>query len=304
MTPEEKLMTARCRLLTVSPWYGHIGMQIHWSKSDFSWVPPDQIKTMGVRAARGRIECHWHPGFVESRTVPQLFGAIQHEIEHLVRMHLARYSSKYDQLLWNLAIDMCVNGREANPRIGCLEGDHLTLPIDQDAEKVKMCWIPPDWPSDETAEYYYSKIQTSKQFCQARKQAAENTSYEGMIDDHSLWKNSEMSPDEIRQLVHDITVQAMNRSQGRIPGHLAELLKQLATPIISWRQILRQFFGHHLGGRRKTYSRRDRRRDVFGLPGISHYAAARASCIVDTSGSISSEDLEQFFAEIEAIAYV
>lgn len=112
-----------------------------------------------------------------------------------------------------------------------------------------------------------------------------------------------MSKDEIRQLIHDAAVHAASRSQGRMPGHLSDLLKQLAEPIVSWRQIMRLYLGRHLGDRRKTYSRRDRRRDLFGLPGISHHAAATASVVVDTSGSISKEDLEQFFAEIDALAY-
>ena len=124
-----------------------------------------------------------------------------------------------------------------------------------------------------------------------------------MIGDHSIWKNSELSPDVIRQIIHDSTIQAIERSQGKVPGHLSELLKQLSQPVVSWRQVLRQYFGRHLGDRRKTYSRRDRRKDSFGLPGISRHAAARVSCIIDTSGSIGHEELEQFFAEIEAISY-
>jgi len=258
------------------------------------------MKTVAVRGAKGRIECLWYPPFVGSRTIPQLYAAIQHEIEHLVRMHLARYSKKYNALLWNLAIDMCVNGLESNPRIGCLD-NKLVMPISP--EEGKLIFIPATWKSDESAEYYYSLIEKDPKFEWARKLAKKQSFYDGMVDDHSLWKKSDMSEDELRQLVKDITVQAIDRSQGRIPGHLAGLLERLNTPIISWRHMLRQYFGHHLGNRRKTYSRRDRRQDIFGLPGISHHAAAKVSVIVDTSGSISTEDLEQFFAEIEAIAY-
>lgn len=301
MTPEEKLMAARCRLITVQPFYGHMGMQLHWRSSEFSWIPPGQKKTMAVGATNGRLECLWYREFVDTRTIPQLYAAVQHEIEHLIRLHLNRYHKKYIELLWNIAIDMCVNGRESNPRIGCPEEDILALPINDD--EGKLVWIPVDWPDDETAEYYYERIKTDESFAWARKLAAQQAYYEGMIDDHSLWKNSEMSPDEVRQLVHHITTQAVDRARGVIPGHLAELLKQLAKPIVSWRQVLRQYFGRHLGDRRKTYNRRDRRRDQFGLPGISHHAAARASCIVDTSASITKEELEQFFAEIEAIAH-
>jgi len=302
MTPEEKIMAARCRLLTVCPFYGHMGMQIHWAPSNFSWMPPGQAKTMGVNCSNGRINCYWYPEFIESDTIPELFAAIQHEIEHLVRMHLARTSSKYEPLLWNLALDMCVNGSKNNPRIGCLVGDTLTLPIDEEKEG-NMIWISPDWPVDETAEHYYDRIKTDNEYQWARDLANRQAFCQGMVDDHSIWKGSEMSADEMRQLVHDATTQASQRSQGNIPGHLLELLEKLANPIISWRQILRQFFGRHLGDRRRTYNRRDRRRDIFGQPGISHHAAAKASCIIDTSGSISKDDLEQFFTEIEAIAY-
>ena len=40
---------------------------------------------------------------------------------------------------------------------------------------------------------------------------------------------------------------------------------------------------------------------IFGLPGYSRHAAARVSVVVDTSGSISTKMLQQFFAEIEMI---
>jgi predicted metal-dependent peptidase len=296
--PAEKLMAARCRLLAVEPFYGHMGMHITWKPSEMSWVPKGQTKTMGVIARNSRIECLWSREFVNSRTVEQLYGCVQHEIEHLIRLHLTRYRAKYIPTVWNLAVDMCVNGRKSSPRIGCTSTEKHVLPIDE-KEEGEMSWIPQDWPDQETAEFYYEKIMEDDRF----KWAKEGGCYAGMIDDHTMWRDSEMSPDDVRQLVHDTVSKAMARCQGHIPRHLAGILEKLADPIVSWRHILRNFLGRHLGNRRKTYTRRDRRRDKFGMPGISHHASAIASVVVDTSGSISQEDLEQFFAEIEAIAY-
>jgi predicted metal-dependent peptidase len=41
---------------------------------------------------------------------------------------------------------------------------------------------------------------------------------------------------------------------------------------------------------------------MFGMAGVSHHAAARVCVIIDTSGSIGTRELEQFFGEIEAIS--
>jgi predicted metal-dependent peptidase len=96
---------------------------------------------------------------------------------------------------------------------------------------------------------------------------------------------------------------ACGQAPGDVPGHLKDAIGALNKPIVRWRELLRQYLGRHIGNSRQTYSRRNRRRDDFGIPGKSHRAAATATVIVDTSGSISKDDLQQFFAEIESIAY-
>jgi predicted metal-dependent peptidase len=122
------------------------------------------------------------------------------------------------------------------------------------------------------------------------------------IDDHSVWNQTDVSQDEARQVVKDMVDQATAKCQGHVPGHLVEAIQQLAKPVVRWRELLRYYLGKHVGNQRKTFSRRNRRHDRFGVPGTSHHAAATVNVIVDTSGSIGSRELEQFFAEIDAIA--
>lgn len=123
------------------------------------------------------------------------------------------------------------------------------------------------------------------------------------IDNHSVWQQTDVAEDEARQLIHDLVQQTIEKSQGHVPGHMQEILKHLGKPVVRWRELLRQYLGRHVGNKRKTFSRANRRYTAFGLPGVSHRAAATVNVIVDTSGSVSTNELQQFFAEIETIAY-
>ena len=138
----KKLMNARCRLMTVEPWYGHIAMRMTWIPSDMGWQSEEQ-RTMGVRIINGGdIQCLYYPGFIEKQSLQQLYGAIQHEIEHIVRCHCLRVGSR-NPMAWNVATDMTINGSKSDPRIGYKNAEKLVLPLDGN-----IIWIPKDWPRD------------------------------------------------------------------------------------------------------------------------------------------------------------
>ena len=338
----EKLMTARCRLMTREVWYGHIAMSMVWIPSQMSWLPEFK-RTMGVRIVNGgEVQCLYYPKFVESLTIKELYAVIQHEIEHIVRCHCIRSGYRNPEG-WNIAADMTVNGNKRNPRIGYKESEtnKVIVPFENN-----IVWIPDDWPQDDTTEEYYAKLekaqeklgktcpncgrpQNGKDKGKAKgkgkseeddgsgsgetgecpscgKDGSDGYNYGGVtgrvIDDHSIWNQSDVSEDEARQIVKDIVDQATQKSQGHVPGHLAGAIAKLSKPVVRWRELLRHYLGRHVGNRRLTYSRRNRRHSRFGIPGISHHAAANVVVIVDTSGSIGGRELEQFFAEIDAIS--
>jgi len=258
--------------------------------------------------------------------------------------------------------DMTINGRKSKPKFGYHEPttDQIILPLDG-----QCVWVPEDWDVDQTAETYYDKLvksvakcpscnrpMTGNQQAQAQGQGQKGKQGQGQgqgqgqksqqgqgsqggdgdgehqascpkcgntgkvtpgsyqyggvygkqIDDHAVWSQTEVSQDEARQLIKDITDQATQKCQGYSPGHLAEALKELGKPVVRWRELLRRYLGNHVGNQRRTYSRRNRRIDTFGMPGISHHAAAKVTVIVDTSGSVGKQELEQFFAEIDMIS--
>lgn len=353
----DKLMDARCRLMMREPWYGHIAMSMVWIPSQMQWIPEPQ-RTMGVRIVNaGEVQCIYYPPFVESLSITELYAIVQHEIEHIVRVHCLRIGDR-DLMAWNIACDMTINGRKDNPRIGYPDPDtgKLMMPM---ADKI--VWIPKDWAEDSTAEDFYELIMKNAKKvpvcgCCGQPQKSKSEDQEGngqgqgegegegedqegqgggqgdqegegqgggscpkcgseisneyrygqyggtALDNHEVWQQSDVSEDEARQVIKDMTDQATQKCQGHAPGHLSEALKSLGKPVVRWRELLKHYLGRHVGNRRVTFSRRNRRHDNFGTPGISHHAAATVNVIVDTSGSVSGKELEQFFAEIDAIS--
>lgn len=366
MDISDKLMRARCRLMSKQPFYGHICIGMEWIKSEMSG--PVECRTMGVRIVNGgRVQCLYYPDFVEKMTLEETYGVVQHEIEHLVRLHTLRVGSRNHQL-WNIACDAVVNGKRSKPRIGYEEPTETKLPFKND-----LIFIPDDWPEEGSADQFYAlmlkQVDAAKK-CKAcgmpifekkgdgggsgnsegegqdekedpkgngkgkgKKESKEGDSEDQngqggsggqqkkkcsccgqkkgeyqipgitgrVIDDHSIWNDSDVSADEARQVVKELVQQAIAQSRGNVPGHLQEAIKALTVPKVRWREALRGYVGRYTGNRRKTYARANRRNPNFGLAGFSHRAAAKVNVIVDTSGSVSHEQLVQFMTEIESM---
>lgn len=333
-----KLLRARCRLMTREPWYGHVAMNMVWKHSNFPWKTDEESKTMGVRIVQGgTVECLWNPGFVHRQSLKQLYATIYHEIDHIIRMHCVRIGTQREHEAWNIAADMTINGKRSSPKIGYREpnGLELTLPLDG-----QLVWIPETWQEGLTTEAYYSRLMAAGPKmpcpkCMANGSKGNTPDDDGsnptnqpgkcpccggtpgggkegeygwagvtgkQLDDHSTWQQSDVSQDEARQIVRDMVQQATEKNRGFTPGHLSEAIQQLNKPVVRWRELLRRYIGTHVGSRRSTYSRRNRRNDVFGIKGVSHHAASKVRVIVDTSGSVSSKELQQFFAEIDTMA--
>lgn len=317
------LMNARCRLLTLEPWYGTMGSLIDWTCTD-------AVRTMGVRMkGDGRVECLWSPKFVLAvGSVPNLMCVIKHEIEHIVRLHICRHGAR-NHLMSNFATDAVVNGPESRPHIGSLpmipvfgEDGEPSLNEDGTQEYASPYYFPEgkkDLKLDSTYEETYDWLDKNqkKVFINCagcggdldsdgkKKPSPGQEVFDGTtIDDHSVWEKSELSEDEARQVVKEMVEQSSKKA-GTAPGHLAGAIEALQDPKVNWRYLLRQWIGRVLGGRRVTFARRSRRNDKFGIPGKSNHASVLLVIGLDVSGSVacSKEMLEQFFAEIESMSH-
>jgi len=124
--------------------------------------------------------------------------------------------------------------------------------------------------------------------------------YDSKIDVHEIMEQSdELSEATIKEVIDS----AKMRGWGNISGTAVQKLQDLLRPAkIPWRQVLRKTlsplvydYGPHF---ESTWSKRNRR--SLPLPGLRRLSN-KLIVAIDTSGSIGSDELGQFFAEIERI---
>jgi predicted metal-dependent peptidase len=101
-----------------------------------------------------------------------------------------------------------------------------------------------------------------------------------------------------RAMVADAVVIA--KAIGNMPGSLAQLVDGIITPKINWVDKLRLFIEVQ---NKADYNwvKPNRRYNNVILPSLDSKSAGTFVIAVDTSGSISNDDLEQFASEISAI---
>lgn len=145
----DRMMKARCRLLTMEPFYGTMASMFRWIKT------PDkkQIKTMGVCIVDAEVHCYYNEEWCDTLTVDQLTGVIKHEVEHIVKLHPVRIGSR-EHKTWNVSCDMIINGRKTNPRIEYIKQ------IDDMFQKEgrSIIWMPDDVKEDITSEEMFDHI--------------------------------------------------------------------------------------------------------------------------------------------------
>ena len=130
------------------------------------------------------------------------------------------------------------------------------------------------------------------------------------VPNHDSWEEFEALDDATKKLIKAQTehilkevADQVTKSRGTIPGEMKEILDKLSelTPAkFNWRGYIRRF----VGGSIKTYTKTSRHKPNFRFlenPGMKHKQKRHILVAIDTSGSVSTEELKDFFNEINHI---
>jgi predicted metal-dependent peptidase len=113
---------------------------------------------------------------------------------------------------------------------------------------------------------------------------------------------SEVSQEEWKRAVAS-AVQAA-KTAGKLPGALERFAEALLNPQVTWQEVLRRRLTALVGRDARTWAKLHRRRLVAQgvvMPGYAGHRAGTVVVVVDTSGSISSQELTVFLTEVQAI---
>lgn len=300
------------RLLIKQPFYGLFALSL--PKRETQTIPTLCVAKKGINC-----ELLINPDFWKEHTDDEQIALLTHELSHIALQHMFISDSFNDPKLFNICADMEVNSYIENLPNSAMKASCIGL---QDGLGTKT----------------YYEAMTKKQKAQAQNpqkpcnggQGGSGESEDGEggnnpndeypqeltpqgkkpIDSHSTWKNFKDLPEATKQLIKNninsivlATAEQVEKQCGNIPGCLSEMLEKLREKkpeVFNWKAYFRRLLGSIYDVNIRSTRRKQSKR-FEGAAGIQHRKKVSILVAVDTSGSVSNKELQDFFSEIEYI---
>jgi predicted metal-dependent peptidase len=286
----EKLVTARIGLLLRAPFFGNLATRLSLVNAD-DWL---------TTAATDGRNFYYNTEFVNKlkpKEVEFLFG---HEVLHNVYDHMGRVGETRDKRLFNCAADYCVNADLIEQKIG---------------DKITPCLYDPKykgWSAEEVYDDLYDKAEKIDISDLLQQVLDEHLDGEGAgegdgdgdeKDGNGRPRLSKEERDRIKDEIREALLQAAQAvGAGNLPAGVKRLIKDLTKPVVNWRELLEQQIQSTV---KDDFSwmrpnRRSWHMDAI-MPGMKPGTQIDVCVAIDTSGSISEQDLKDFLSEVKGI---
>ena len=298
---ETKLAAARTRLILDKPFLGALVLRLPMIQADPEWC-----KTTATDAR----SFYYNHEYIQSLSLEQTQFVLAHEALHCALTHFARRQHRLKHR-WDIACDYAINpllvkdGLKPPPNILLLdEYNGMT------AEEIYPCIDDLDQETLDQHIYDNENEQESEQK-NRQQQPQEKSEGEGsqkQEPDESKGGKSKPPPlkeNERQQLSvrwqqHLAGAAQQAIQAGKLDGALARMVEHLLQPQLPWRMLLARYLTA-MG--RDDYSLMhpsSRREGNAIMPSLRSHTV-NLTIIVDTSGSISNDELDEFITEVNAI---
>lgn len=290
-------------LLYTQPFYGIFLMMLN-KKAD------EKIDTLCVGLRGVNYELLVNPDFwMTNLNTDTQIGALMHECGHMLNFHLTDFDHLTDKRIANFAMDIHIN-------------QYIPTQNRQDS------WLmPSSFPDLQLAEfqgtnYYYEKLMQAKNAQQQDITAMLEaigagagscelpSSGETVTFSSHDWEVAEglnegskrIMQAQMGKLIREAAEQ-ISKSRGTIPGNIQEILDRLSAitpPKFDWKGYIRRFIGCST----QVYQHKTRRRYNLRFskdPGHVTRLHKHVLLALDTSGSVSREELKEFQNEMHHI---
>jgi predicted metal-dependent peptidase len=284
MRKDEELALAGKELMLEHPFYGMflIGLNKEWNES---------IPTAGVSKHNINYKLVINTEFWASLSSDHKKGLLWHELLHIVFDHLNLRDEFADKRLFNIAADCELN----QYIIPSYLPDGAILPSTFPNLKLER---------KAGTNYYYNMLLDNQDDPDVQNMM-------GDADDmHDTWKEFDnLSESEKKLLKSQAEYQLKEaaeeclKSRGQLPGEIAHIYKRITevTPSkFNWRAYLRRFAGNSYIVETKL-SRKKLNKRYPDAPGLKFKPKKHILVAIDTSGSVSNDELVEFFNEIRHI---
>ncbi len=312
---ETKLAAARTRLILEKPFLGALVMHLPLKAADAKWC-----KTTATDARN----FYFNPDYIARLTLDQTQFVLAHEAMHCALSHFARRSHRRKHR-WDVACDYAVNmildeERMQPPDNALMSASYRGLT----AEEIYP--LLHEDPPEETQDTHLfdnnpseggqgEPEQQEQQDAQGGDSQSESEPSEGddtrEQSDENRGESRQASesqapppptdPDKLDEQWKSRLAAAAQaaRQAGKLSQSLMRLVDNLLAPQLPWRALLARYM---MSTARDDYSfQRASRREGEALMPRLHSQGVSVAVALDTSGSVSSEELQEFLGEIDAL---
>jgi len=296
MDKQQSLSKISKELMLKEPYYGFFLIMLNkvWRKD----LPTAGVSKNGINFQLAINEEFW-TGLSEMHQM----GLLKHELLHIAFGHLTSFKSFKNHRLANIAMDMEINqyiDKDWLPKGGIDIDDYEDLNLDRKAG----------------CRYYYDKL---NQFQEEKDKngSCGNEDMDKLLDqvangegpDHSTWGEFEdlseaeqkLIEKQLQKVLSDAKEQTVKK-RGNIPGEIEGVIivEQIVPPKFDWRGYIRRFTGISTKVFTKKIRRKENRR-YEDNPGLKIKMRQHMLLAIDTSGSVSNTELQEFMGEIHHI---
>ena len=241
-----------------------------------------------VRSGKGRIE--YNPERLGSHTVQEQELIFRAELIRLLLQHpYARKPEGCSQRAISLASDFVITSfySEMDSLFACPSDLHLP-------DRCGYEWYAgrirekEDNSQGSQSEEEKKEEETSDSECSGN----EDGQNQSLSDRSGLWEEDPWIQEEVRNVV------LQTNDWGTVPGSMVEQIVANAKLKVDYHKVLSGFRASTLSTKRKLTRMRPNRRTEFENMGSLYQLQTRYLCAIDVSGSISGEDLKNFFSII------
>ena len=296
MDKQQSLSKISKNLMLTEPYYGFFLIMLNkvWRKD---------LPTAGVSKHNINYQLAINEDFWMGLSDDHKMGLLKHELLHIAFGHLVSFSSFSNKKLANVAMDMEINQYIEDswlPEGGIRIEDYEDLKLDKKAG----------------CRYYYDQLLR----LQDEKDKNGTTGNQGMdkllddiangdIPDHSTWEEFDDMTDaekkliekQVQKILQDAKEQTVKK-RGSVPGEIEGLIQieEITKAKFDWKGYIRRFTGVSTKVFTKKIRRKENRR-YEDNPGLKIKMRQHMLLAIDTSGSVSDTELQEFMNEIHHI---
>lgn len=290
---ENKLAAARTRLILDKPFLGALALRLPMIAADPKWCQTTRTDARSF---------YYNPAYIDALSMEQAQFVLANQALHCALSHFARRQHR-SRFRWDIACDHAINPLLVKDGLVPPPGTLILESFEgMTAEEIYPCIDAND--SDEPLEQPQQDGEGSgdtKEQAKGREPAQDDTKHDGAS---GAVEPQPLSASELESLTSQWQQRLAGAAQqaqqaGKLGGILGRMVGELMQPKLPWRMLLARYMTQYARDD-YSYMRPSRREGEMILPSLRS-SQANILVVLDSSGSISEQEVDEFMSEINAI---